>query len=84
MPRLFGQGPEGETFEHLAHKVGGPSLQPSKAHFSVFLFPPNLNLVQPPKKVHNVQFVAVFFAAWQVISCENVLHPVLCFDEVLQ
>lgn len=22
MPRLFGQGPEGETFEHLAHKVG--------------------------------------------------------------
>lgn len=22
MPRLFGQGPEGETFEHLAHQVG--------------------------------------------------------------
>lgn len=67
MPRLFGQGPEVETFEHLAHKVGGPFLESSKADFSVLMFPPNLNSVQPPKKVHNVQFVAVFFAAWQVI-----------------
>lgn len=67
MPRFFGQGPEGETFEHLAHKVGGLFLCSTEAHFSVFLFLPYLNLVQLPKKVHNVQFVAVLFTAWQVI-----------------
>lgn len=77
MPRLFGQGPEGETFEHLAHKVGPPSPSSSRAHSSLFLFPPNLNLVQPPKKVHHVQFVAVFFTAWQVIYCD--LCSIQCF-----
>lgn len=69
MPRLFGQGPEGETFEHLAHKVGGFFLfqYSTKARFSMFLFPPNLTLVQPPEKIRNVQFVAVLFSARQVI-----------------
>lgn len=79
MPRLFGQGPEGATFEHLAHKVGGPFLYPSKGRFSVFLFRSNLNLVQLPKKVHNVQFVAVLPTAWQVNYCESTLHLVICF-----
>lgn len=77
MPRFFGQGPEGETFEHLAHKVGALFLSSTKAQSSVFLLPPPLNQVQPPKEVHHVQFVAVLFAARQVIRSDFTRLPVV-------
>lgn len=70
MPRLFGHGPERETFEHLAPKVGGTSgSSASRRSFSLSSFfsaTRPLTSVQPPVEVRHVKLVAVLPSARQV------------------
>lgn len=72
MPRLFGRGPEGGMFEHLAHRVTTSHLlhvtTTNAAHLSKLSFTHDLISVQPANEVYNVQFVAVLFTARQVIK----------------
>lgn len=72
MPRLFGHGPEHETFEHLAHKVKAATscLLHIKINTMVnlSLFAHSLTAVQTPDEVHNVKFVAVLSTDGQVTA----------------
>lgn len=70
MPRLFGYGPEGGMFEHLAHRVTTHFLHitiTNAARLSKLSFTHYLISVQPANEVYNVESVAVLFTARQVI-----------------